>query len=61
MFLFNFTNFMKDLWSDLKDAWLLHKWILCAAAGLIVFFLLLFINNKQTPSNNSITPVTNSK
>ncbi len=43
MFLFNFTNFMKDLWSDLKDAWLLHKWILCAAAGLIVFFLLLFI------------------
>ena len=34
---------MKDLWSDLKDAWLLHKWILCAAAGLIVFFLLLFI------------------
>lgn len=43
MFLFNFNDFMKDLWADLKDVWGSYKWVLCAAAGLIALFLLLFI------------------
>lgn len=43
MFLFDFNNFVKDLWSDLKDVWGSYKWVLISAAALIALFLLLFI------------------